>query len=786
MDELGEPRRWGVLGAIFLVSFAVLAFQVSLTRIFSVVFSYHFAFLIVSGAICGLGLGGLGWYLGATRARSRPPEAGWMAVAFGLALPASVAALFAAPSLLSTSLWAAAIPLLPFAFAGAFLAEVFRRRAAESGYLYQADLAGASLAAVLVIPLISLTGALDLSFPLGALAALAGAAYAAGRRQPRLLSTGLAAAALLLACWPLSVRGGWLALRPLRAESPRSKSMLQALDDGDMVARIIDTHWSAYARTDLVRCDLPEAGVYSLQLYTDGGTPSLMLPFSGDLQAMAYLREWLPYLAFDSGPRGRMLSIGPGGGVDLLWGLLAGFREIDGVEVSEGCARMMDRYSRINGGLYRRPGVRVVVGDGRSFLRRSKTKYDLIICSLTQTATTGNVGQSLVESYIHTKEAFGDYLDHLTPDGRYALVAETEEVLLKGVFTALAVMAERGTAPSQACRHIIALSLPQGEADWTPYCFLLIWHRSPVNERQLASVRAAVAAGQAKVLFAPGLDRHPLLGAVARGEAVPEGVFEAGLTGPPRVDLRPATDERPFFLDLSVGPPSVAVWLVVLSVGVAAVFAGTVMSRRRPEARGIGGWLTYFSALGAGFMLVEIPLIQKAILFLGHPTISYAAVVCFLLIGASLGSRLSQRWPPARLRMCVAVAAAAVAVVGAGYAGGLTHLLDRLIGWPQPARLLLLGLLLVPLGGALGVPFPSGIRLMSARHAAEIPWMWGTNGLLSVTGSALAAASAKLVGIDGCLLAAAGLYAVVAFGIMWFTRSERAGAEAATRRGSQR
>ncbi|MCJ7795786.1 MAG: hypothetical protein MUQ56_03330, partial [Thermoleophilia bacterium] len=119
MSELGQSRRWGVLGAVFLVSFTVLAFQVSLTRIFSVVFSYHFAFLIVSGAICGLGMGGLGWYLIGARARAGPREVGWLVLALALSIPASVAVLFAGPSLLSASLWAAAIPLLPFAFAGA-------------------------------------------------------------------------------------------------------------------------------------------------------------------------------------------------------------------------------------------------------------------------------------------------------------------------------------------------------------------------------------------------------------------------------------------------------------------------------------------------------------------------------------------------------------------------------------------------------------------------------------------------------------------------------------------
>lgn len=769
MNELSGPRRWAVLASVFLISFAVLAFEVSITRIFSVLFSYHYAFLTVSGAVCGLGLGGFAWHLLGRRRKSDPREAGWAALGFALLIPASIILLFGAPSLLAAHFWSAVIPLLPFIFAGAFFAEVFRQRAAESGRLYQADLGGAALAALLVVPLIGLTGALNLVFLLGALAALGASSWAVYRANRGLLIAALITLALLLACWPLSARSGFLRIRPLpSAPSDVAKLMLTVLGDHHMTARILDTEWSAYARTDLVRYDLPNDGVYSLQIFTDADTPSLMMPFKGDLEQISYLRTWLPYVAFDMPPNSTMLSVGPGAGLDFLWGALAGFEVMDGVEINASLVRMMDRYQHINGDLYHYPGVTVTVEDGRSFVRRSRQRYDLITCSLTQTATTGNVGHALVESFIHTQEAFADYFEHLTPDGRYAMVTQSEHLLLRGAFTAIAVMGDQGVEPAQACQHLLALSISNAEVSESPYRYLLIWTKSPLTPADILPAMRAIEAGLAELVFIPGLGGNPLLDHVSRGDVTPEEVFAAGLSDRELpIDLRPATDDHPFFLDLSAGVPGALKWLLVGSFGAGLLFSLALTGTRYRREPDVQRWLLYFSALGVGFMLVEIPLIQKLILFLGHPTVSLAAILFYVLIGASVGSRISQRWSLECLPQRVALAGLCIALLGLLYALSLSHFLNLFLHWPLTGRLLILGVLLLPLGIALGIPFPSGLRLMSVAHQGEIPWMWGINGLMSVAGSALAAVGAKLFGFNMCLLAAAALYGALALSLRW-------------------
>jgi spermidine synthase len=748
--------------AIFLISFAVLGFEISLTRVFSVLLSYHYTFLAVSGAVCGLGLGGFGWHLRIRRHPARD-DVTWAALAFALSLPISLLLLFGRWSLLAGHLWAAALPLLPFCFAGAFLAQAFREFAPDSGCLYQADMLGAGLAAVIVVPLIGLGGALHLAFFWGGVVALGAACWALARGDRTSLLAALLTAGLLLASWPLSIRHDLLRVPARITASPAvGKAMVRPPEIEGASQAVVDSEWSAFARTDLVRQDFPQAGLYALQVFTDGDTPSQMTPFAGDLGTLGALRRELPFLGYDLPPRGRLLSIGPGAGRDFLWGMLAGFADMDGVEVNASMARLMARYRRINGDLYHRPGIHVTIDDGRSFIRRSRERYDLIASTLTQTATVGNNGHALVESYLHTKEAFADCFAHLTPDGRYLLVTQSGPAILRAALTALAVMERRGVAAPEACRHLAVFALTEAAQTLTPYRYLLVWKRSPLTAADVAHLRQA-AAGVAEVVFVPGGDGSGPLDRIAAGTLAPEDIAAAGLRdGAARVDVRPATDDRPFFFDLSFGVPPALKWFLLGGLVTAALYSAVLLAQS-PRRDGAGGrWAAYFAALGAGFMLVEVPLAQKLILFLGRPTVSLAAILFFLLAGAGVGSRLSQRWSAAALPRAVSAAAAAACGLVVLYTATFAPALGALLFLPAWAKLAVVGVLVLPLGLVLGVPFPSGIRLLSRVRQDDVPWMWGVSGMTSVVGSAFAAAGAKSIGFSGCLLVAALLYGLVA------------------------
>ena len=276
--------------------------------------------------------------------------------------------------------------------------------------------------------------------------------------------------------------------------------------------------------------------------------------------------------------------------------------------------------------------------------------------------------------------------------------------------------------------------------------------------------RHAVASGFADDVFIPGIVGNPVLAKVANGEVQPDQIYIEGMLKNGRlINLRPATDEKPFFLYLAFGVPGVLQGLLIGALGASLLYTIVMLWRRGRTGSHVRGWLVYFSAIGIGFMLVEIPLAQKFILFLGHPTLSLAVILFSLLIGASIGSRLSQNWQPDTLPRRVSLVGLIVALLVIVYALLLSPVLNLFLPPILIMRLFISALLLLPLGIALGIPFPSGLRLISASDQDEIPWMWGLNGIMSVAGSALAVAGAYLIGFSGCLLFAALIYASLIF-----------------------
>jgi hypothetical protein len=209
-------------------------------------------------------------------------------------------------------------------------------------------------------------------------------------------------------------------------------------------------------------------------------------------------------------------------------------------------------------------------------------------------------------------------------------------------------------------------------------------------------------------------------------------------------------------------------------VVVAFILGPLLVVRRRLRAtprQGRLAFLLYFATLGAGFIVVEVVLLQKCVLFLGHPAYALTVVLFALLLFSGLGSLLSGRIPdgslsralPKVILLVVALIACSVIVLSPLFYG-LVHLDAR---W----RVLVTVLALAPLGLALGMPMPTGIRILAQRAPELIPWAWGVNGAASVLGSVGAIALAMVWGFDQALLVAAGLYLA---GLGFVTRAVRA------------
>ena len=768
--------------AVFLVTFSSLVFEISLTRAFSVLLRYHFVFLAVSLAICGIGLGGLLDYLLRERYRSWRHAQGRLAlplVALALCYPAAVLLLFASPLAGHLdSLWVlTAVCLPPFVCVGVFVSHIFARYSTGSGYLYFADLTGAALGAIGVIALLQLVGGVNAALVCGLIAALA--VLVVGIWARRAVVGALAVALLIL-------MGGLLQQNLVRKlvdlpythalDSPDVKPLYQDLGDKQHPARLVDSEWNAFARTDMVEYARPDGTFHPEDgrlVYTDGEVPTNMIPFSGNLQAFTDQHHLFlglyPFRAFQ--PQQVML-IGPGAGLDVLLALSVGAQEIDGAELNPSIPALVRQYRSYCGPVYDYSNVHVEVAEGRSYLARSDKRYDLIYMALTKTATTASASMALTESYANTTEAFETYYQHLSDNGALAFVCQQRPLLLRAFVTAWAAVQHEAKVNSvEAAKYLAVVDVGEAKAVAGPYRHLLLMTRQPLTpERSAQLAKEALAWGQEPAYFPGALEQFPFSEAGKQAMTPADfvdGVNRAADTGGGWMPLNfgPCPDDKPFVVDLTFGPPPGLWGLAVLSLALVVVLsagAWPTIRRSGEVTRGsFAAQMAYFSLLGAGFMLIEVALIQKLILYLGYPVLSLSVILFALLLGRSLGSLFSQRWGTAGLPRLLPGAGALAVAWGLVLYAVIPGIMLATLRLNIEARSLLTMALLLPLAFCLGVMFPSGLRLLSGSSPGTVPWMWGVNGLTSVAGSVLAMIVAKAWGFSTVLLLGLACYVLV-------------------------
>lgn len=170
-----------------------------------------------------------------------------------------------------------------------------------------------------------------------------------------------------------------------------------------------------------------------------------------------------------------------------------------------------------------------------------------------------------------------------------------------------------------------------------------------------------------------------------------------------------------------------------LTVAVILFMFLPLLRRGRARIPRFGSWLVYFTCLGISFIFVEIALMQRFALLLGHPARSLAMVLAALLLFAGLGSYFRGVF---RIPLHVGISLAVVAILVAAL--GYPAIVHAILGWPLWQRGLMTVLLVAPLGFFMGMPFPEGIRRVAQHGKDAVPWMWGVNGGATVLGSVLA------------------------------------------------
>lgn len=800
------PKR--ITAGIAAAAGAVLMLEIGLTRVFSYTIWYHFAYLTISVAL--LGFGASGSVLSAWPSlRERRGLLSWCVILCQLGIlfclvvvdatsldPLSIAT--DPLQLLRLLLYYIAVAA-PF-FAGGFLIAVpLQTYATFVSRLYFWDLVGAGLACGSIVPLIWWLGT-PVATALSTVV-LAFAAWAYAEPGIRLRQTALAGVVAVLA----------VGFAATAAFAPASTKFVQKLL-GQPNAMLAHSRWTPINRVDVVSFDPPqETGSYLnwgisplyrggapayYMIGNDGHSCAVMYNWDGDFSSLDFLQHHVlrvPYLLLD---RPEVVAIGLGGGVDVLNALRNRARSVVGVEINPVTVHA-GRYifREFNGNILNHPNVETVVAEGRSFLRSRDAKYDLVEINSVDTLSALFTGAYVLsESFLYTADAVEDYLDHLKPGGIFAMAVG--DIVAPGVLPRhtlrLASIVRRALerrGVEHPARHVMIV----GSGGGLPFTHTLV-KDDPFTPEEVAAVEAFVLQERFKFWHRPDRNLQTL---AAKILTWPSGRLEE-FYGRQQLNLTPTTDESPFFFnfykwrtlaraatysflayDRTLATGQIVLVIMLLQ---SVVFSGLLIFlplRRVPLARGGRtsqhlSLLVYFTALGAGFILIEISFIQRFVLFLGYPTYSLTVVLLSLLVSTGFGSLLTERVQsdferalPVRLGLLLGLVTL--------YLVGIPRLFDSLLGAPLAFRIGVSMALLVPLGLLLGSFFPLGVRMAERVNPRLVPWGWAVNGCATVVGTLVAVMVGMTWSFTAVTVAAIGIYALGVGGLFLAQRRAAAG-----------
>jgi len=723
----------------FLVSFALLALELAWTRIFSAEFFYTFAFLVLSLAVLGLGLGALSLRLVPPLARlPQPGPLLIVAALFGLAGPPLVFKLgldfgtvFHDPKSAGMLLLAVVLLNAPFFWGGAALALIFRREHRQIRSLYMADLVGAGLGVAGAILLMNAVGTPAATIWL--VAPLVAAAAVAGRIPCRVV-----AVLLLAGMVYLSGQAPGLLHREREERAPISYQ-----------------HWDAHAKLKIFDFSPEYRG-----LNIDNVANSPLLAFDGNWDKPDSLKMQFGIdvgTLIDRFDDCTFLSLGAGGGGDVAQALQYGCNEVHAVEVVPHINNLMreGEIAEFTGHIYNDPRVIVATEDARAYVRRFENKFDVIYSLSSNTwAALASGSFALAENYLFTTEAFGDYWRALSDDG---FLSMEHQFYMPRMTTEIVDALER-EGVERPTEHFAIYKLPSRRRQ------LVLLSKQPLTDEVRRNAYGELTPEVAEHLHlqypAREGDEENLINRIVR-----DG-WQAWQDSS-AIDLSPATDNRPFVAQLGLwknfdlsnlerispfefrGFPlaKVLILVILLIVVILIVPLNLAPLLGRGERLRAAPWL-YFFCIGAGYMMVEVILIQKYTLFIGPPLPALVTVLMTLLLASGIGSQVAGRFQGRVIFGAIVLLLLAEIFVRPLVAGTLEQL-------PLNGRVVAAAIMLAPLGFFMGMPFPTAV----GRVGELVDWGFAIGGAASVLGSTLIVLLAFNFGFTVALLVGAVVYA---------------------------
>lgn len=780
-----EPvsSRWFFLG-VFLTCMCGLMLQIMETRILSVIGYYYLAFFAIGVAMLGMTAGALGVFYRAKLTYSPEELYGLLAkIMAGFAWSVLVSLLLVVsinlgaqfrPTLTFVVGWVVALCVLlpPYILLGVAVSLALTRSPQRIHLVYGVDLIGASIGCLVTLLLLTITDTYSAILLVGAVGGAAGLAFAralstrtagaapAGRSAfnplPAVLALGLVAAGN----HALGTHG----LRPMVIK-----------DSIEQTRKLDEERWNSFSRIALDMRPNSEAFMWSpsaiavkphldqgwLNIDGDAGTP--IYNYRGDPAQMAFLRDDATAFAYFIRHEGRSAVIGIGGGRDLLTASISGFKDITGVEYNPIFVRLFSKDYREFSGYDHVPGLKLHTDDARSWFARSHDHFDLIQMSLIDTwAATGAGAFTLSENGLYTVNGWKRFLSRLTPTGVFTVsrwfAPDRADETARILSLAMATLIEMGeTRPAD---HIYLI----GNNNLST----LIVGRAVLTPVELQTLDAEAVRHGYRILAAPHRPTaDPTFDRILKARSTAELVRIGGET---QLNIAPTWDSNPFFFNqLRLSDPNAmlrayrsstgavhgnlaASLTLITLVGVSGLFVVFVLlgparsATIHADGKALVWGSAYFMTIGVAFMFVELSLIQRMSLFLGHPIYGLAIVLFSVILATGLGSLLSDRLmtnSPRSLILWPLTLAAYLATLPL-WIGGV---LDAAETGSLLARAAVCVATILPAGVLMGFMFPAGMRLCDRIDPRLTPWLWAVNGAAGV----MASGAAVLVAIQTSL-----------------------------------
>jgi len=811
LGDAAIPSRWTYAG-IFFVALSTLMFEILLTRIFSVTMWYHFAFVAVSVAMFGLTFGAMLVYRFPAffRTEFTKQHLAFFGVAFSVTvvlgfLTQQSVPFVTDPSASVISYYAIGLNYLaisiPFIASGICICLVLTRFPLNVGSLYAADLVGAAGGCIAILLVLSVADATTAVFVVATLAGLGAVCFARDQSNATVRRWATRAT---LALGVIALAQG--ASYHLGSPMIRLLWVMGAIDTPSLYER-----WNVHSR--VIARGTPEEYSRPVNMGLSNvypGTPrvrQLMLCIDvigatmvtwndpARSEELDFLKWVIPNITHHIRPDADVLVVGVGGGVDILSALVLDQKSVKGVEINSSILdAITNRFSEMSPHL-KDPRVTLVNDEGRSAIARDPNSYDMIQFTYVDTFAASAAGAFvLTENGLYTIEAWTSYLDHLKPNGiltvSHFYLRELPVQVYRMLALAVASLQEIGVENPE--RHIVLVRKEEGHQSGIGKghddIATILVSRDPFSEEDLDALDSLCTKMSFQVLQSPRTSADSNFADIASGREPAE------LLSKYAVNVSAPTDDSPFFFHtlrltgifdpalneqgvLSVNYRAIRI-LAFLLFGVTLLTAicilGPLLLKKELPAPGRPlPFLGFFTAIGLGFMLIEIAQMQRFSIFLGHPVYGLAVVLFSLLISSGIGSMMTSGISPESGSRSAQIRLAMLVVLLIVFGFITTPLTEMFRSESNPVRIGVAVLVLIPMGLVMGMAFPIGMRFASLAYPTMTAWFWGINGAASVCGSVLAIAVAIAYGISDTYIIGILCYVAAAIMFAWASRRAR-------------